>query len=1602
MKKKSKVLSQSRAPRSSGGFALIVAMTLMAFLVMLLVGISTLVTTETQAATNENLKNLARQYARMGLGIALKELQRTAGTDQRVTATGAIYDSDPTTRQIEGVNQPFWTGVWQTDLVGGELDEFGRFRLVAPFNSNGSDNSAFQAHRVFLPSSDNPKGQAVWLVSGNEEKDPALGTAADMITPTSDLSGFDLVHLFNHPSNLYTGGMAAYERLQAPLMDILLDDASGTARAPIGRYAWAVIDENVKARINLVNQFEGGSLSDWDERFRKTSQQIELDRIRANLGDENAAAEFAFSDYLDTTQNDLLSALVDSDQLSLLATQDGNELLVKNMIVRLGHDLTTHSVGLLTNPVEGGLKRDLSLAFEMDDGDFNNDNFFAPNFRASISEADLLYTGGEKPLPRINGFRFNGGAENFANTTFGHRPVYEVPALRPESYDHSGWPDEPKHYGPTFHVLRDFYRLYKPVSSSEYTGIREGPQGPSIDARAYHAFNADIEDRVDASKLLMDSFYRFETNNPRFSYYHMGTSASGSSNRSQWRLLMRPEVAPVLPIRVNFAYRIGVSRVSNNSLERQAGVPDYRLALTLEPYVALWNPYNVAIEMEALRFNYRWDSGVEVVIETDLKPYSWRRLYKVEEEVKFDNGTDVGIYRLYHTDGRWRRGIRPDGTPGNYQLDEDFRAFLALNFPTELTQLETELSQMNLRREVVWARVGQGTDRDWTIAAHTPMGSIYSKDQRFMVVSPETADTMLRSNSVSGVASKLRLEPGRIAVFGPVNDEPLRLNEFSGNTSNTTILLTERYEIKGGAYFDGLRSLLEDGHKIRQDNGGGNFAFEDDSSVSITRSPLIGGNENNPVESGDGRLHSNGNVQAWIYSTSGTGPNSAQRYTVEGSYDQYVDVEGTDTVRITIGAPGMGGDAESIEDGQTFAELYDGDHFEWSNRDDPQSGQRVSANVGGIRDVSQTESGESGRINKGKAIGNAGLFIGAEMGFFQRSGQWQRWANNNSGTFRGATIRQGFGLQWSHNRDFPYGMSQESVPPEITFPNATGIPELFNPGQETRAPILDVVTHVRTNEDPLRMRVLANNNVRYAFDVNADGVGGFDGINANHMEVRSTPREEIAIDIPPIDFSLSGGRLTGFWGESLNDDGGDDALVGQSHVVLFDLPRNPMTSLAQFQHAHIDWTYNSPTYIVGNAEADPFVRPEYYSDRIARNHNSGTRSNISVKDYSYLMNQALFDEFYFSTLAPRENGVQSLGDVIEDFVTDPAYRLPNGRMRLISTREPSEILELLDPADIPDAYDEDAPTPYEAVAAFVGVEGAFNVNSTSVEAWTALLGSLSGLTVDFESTSESSAGTEGDVQNAIFRMHTPYGAVAESFSDNERWRGFRALSESEVRHLAERIVHEVKVRGPFTSLSDFVNRRLVKRNATDPSGRSIGYTSLKGTLQAAIDHERLGIQVQTEEGVDTINGGLSRNTEEITSSDVSSYPVDGSRGTIAQRIPHREHWLGGESGSFMDGTTASITQADLLQALAPVLTARSDTFRIRAYGEVINPLTGDTEASAWCEAIVQRTPEFVVEEGTNGTDFPWTDQHKLVNVENLLLGRRFEIVSFRWLDETEV
>lgn len=83
-----------------------------------------------------------------------------------------------------------------------------------------------------------------------------------------------------------------------------------------------------------------------------------------------------------------------------------------------------------------------------------------------------------------------------------------------------------------------------------------------------------------------------------------------------------------------------------------------------------------------------------------------------------------------------------------------------------------------------------------------------------------------------------------------------------------------------------------------------------------------------------------------------------------------------------------------------------------------------------------------------------------------------------------------------------------------------------------------------------------------------------------------------------------------------------------------------------------------------------------------------------------------------------------------------------------------------------------------------------------------------------------------------------------------------------------------------------------------------------------------------------------------------------------------------------------------------MLSAHDDTFIIRAYGESKHSVTGETESSAWCEAIVQRRADYVDSVADDSTVMP--SESTLTSEINKRFGRRFSVISFRWLSSDDV
>ncbi|WPJ96119.1 hypothetical protein SH580_00200 [Coraliomargarita algicola] len=466
-----------------------------------------------------------------------------------------------------------------------------------------------------------------------------------------------------------------------------------------------------------------------------------------------------------------------------------------------------------------------------------------------------------------------------------------------------------------------------------------------------------------------------------------------------------------------------------------------------------------------------------------------------------------------------------------------------------------------------------------------------------------------------------------------------------------------------------------------------------------------------------------------------------------------------------------------------------------------------------------------------------------------------------------------------------------------------------------------------------------------------------------------------------------------YWNTTLGngmDYSGESAFAGRStsfdglsEVVLFSVPQEKIFSLGDLRHANLRKyrlqrsglngttaysDYNDisiPSYVVGNSWANIFTPRE-------------------VADYTYRVNEALWDQYYFSSI-PLDT-------------TDWSKSFPNSRIvtQDFNPNRSTHLSAILD---------------RDRAAEYLAVDGAFNVNSTSVKAWRAILGGLSDLVDDPDVGSQKLDNIFPRITNWSLEDYRSGDISGGNVSHIPRmWSGSRSLTDDEMDALAEEIVAQVKLRGPFASLASFVNRTLIDKDPEEnpdpaPSAGSRlrvlvdqHDTTLKGTLQAAIDNVDVDddglpdlnedlrqADFQTSLGDDLAFTGSSRYGAPLGIIDSTvdatySLTYSGIKDEYDPQI--RPAYLENSYGLISADAPGFLSQMDILSALAPLLTVRSDTFTIRTYGDSVNPVTGDVIRS-WCEAVVQRTAE-------------------AIDSTRPAAGRLFKVVSFRWLNEDEV
>ncbi len=470
-------------------------------------------------------------------------------------------------------------------------------------------------------------------------------------------------------------------------------------------------------------------------------------------------------------------------------------------------------------------------------------------------------------------------------------------------------------------------------------------------------------------------------------------------------------------------------------------------------------------------------------------------------------------------------------------------------------------------------------------------------------------------------------------------------------------------------------------------------------------------------------------------------------------------------------------------------------------------------------------------------------------------------------------------------------------------------------------------------------------------------------------------RNEMGIDFSGLDRG-------GFWGLSYQN-------TGSNFVPLADIPSRPLISLAEFSNANLSIVSSDPYKAVGNSWSSAIIEPSsVYGGNPGY---PGSWGDVTSQDYSWLINDTLFDRYYLSGIAPAFS-INSVGYSESASLKDTLTAFFNasstaGHEVLANPALMAYLPSGVDSVDAVNALS--AEDGYQKMGAYSLIRGAFNINSTSPLAWEAFLRSNMGLEVDY---ADSSSSSDGSNTTPFPNGASPSTPGNGSSGPADQWAGLPRLTESQITSLASNIVEQVRLRGPFMSISDFVNHSIDRSIDVD--------TSYTGALQAAIDKS-----AKEGSGINEDSIAAAVNAAAVDANAMSGTPVYPS-GKFNANTPVVKSTT---------GIPGDLTQAQLLMPIAPRISARSDTFKVRAYGEVRSSDGTKILATATCEAIIQRLPEYTDSTSDPGNNEPWDEASDSVvtegssssatsnlNAMNQKFGRKFKVVTFRWLSSQEL
>ena len=444
----------------------------------------------------------------------------------------------------------------------------------------------------------------------------------------------------------------------------------------------------------------------------------------------------------------------------------------------------------------------------------------------------------------------------------------------------------------------------------------------------------------------------------------------------------------------------------------------------------------------------------------------------------------------------------------------------------------------------------------------------------------------------------------------------------------------------------------------------------------------------------------------------------------------------------------------------------------------------------------------------------------------------------------------------------------------------------------------------------------------------------------------------------PLDYFLSRDPDTGlsFFGESF------DSSSGASRITLYDIPRHPIVSLGDFKNLSFTWYEDAPARPIG-ASWPIATLSDLSTTYIRSNNTSGSYDLGAGCDTSYYYNDALFDSYFFSGIPSKErDDDNSLRE--QTYPYDQAFtqdyidaQKPLGNTRISYYQAPA-LNSLRDPTDI---VSDTASHGFEKAAAHLMIDAPFNINSTSPEAWQAILSGFRAQSITGANETHDSKESYGGTGSPFVDNFIPSGG------DDKLYSGYRRIDDSQIATLSRELTNEIRNRGIAKSLGSFLNR------------------TPESDIDEAKRMSRIDRAIQL--------AGLNQN-QKIATSTTDEKKVHPRPELIVQGVDAAHVFAKNLTTETGAGLPGYLKQQDILRPLAPIMTTRGDTFTVRTYGESVDPITGEVNGRAWCEAVLQRVPDYV-DDLTDAWEVPAN------GTINKKFGRRLKVIQFRWLNEEE-